>query len=155
MQKTYAVDPCVSTVNHDPHLNLDRTELITATRAQLCAKCRLGGNSNSVSKSSMSSLGRTPPRKRCQERQAVHSPFTADATTPSKMSFTTSWAPSSVPTHTPDMSTGCFQGRERKEDEVMATAFWSPALQGSRANVLPPPVSASTETNPALSSPPS
>lgn len=53
---------------------------------------------------------------------AWFSPLTADVTTSSKISFTTSWAPSSVPTHTPNTQTqthvcGHFQ-REWSKVEI-------------------------------------
>ena len=55
--------------------------------------------------------------------RAVHSPFTADVTTSSKMSFTPSWAPSSVPTHTTNTNTDRVFPRKERKEEIMAMAF--------------------------------
>lgn len=68
---------------------------------------------------------------------AWFSPLTADVTTSSKISFTTSWAPSSVPTHTPNTQTqayicGYFQGKWSKVE--VKSVFSRVTVQSKSAN---------------------
>lgn len=112
-QKTYGVDPCLQ-VEHLILLYLNRTEPITVCQVQAGRQQQLRFQElQEFTEENQMLPERLHIQRGMRKGRAVHSPFTADVTTSSKMSFTTSWAPSSVPTYTPNMNTDrCFQGKK-------------------------------------------
>lgn len=117
-------EPLCLQIEHLIRLYLNRTEPITVCQVQAERQQQLGFQElqEFTEENQMLPEGLHTQRGMSKGR-AVHSPFTADVTTSSKMSFTTSWAPSSVPTYTPNTNTDrVFPGKERKE-EIMAMVF--------------------------------
>lgn len=112
--------PLCLLVEHLILLYLNRTEPITVTRLQMCVKCRLGGSSNSVSKSSKNSLRRT----RCCLRGSMHKEAWGKAGLSTHLSQQMWPHPLRCPSpppglhhqclHTPQTrtQTGCFQGKK-------------------------------------------
>lgn len=80
--------------------------------------------------------------------RAVHSPFTTDVTTSSKMSFTTSWAPSSVPAYTPNTNTHRVFPGKRKEGGDYGNGLLEFRSRGQRCKCVPSTTKSASSEDP-------